>query len=367
LSSGGAQGIKTNCEDRDRISIGIDDPKLLRQLGDKLQSHFPMQNDRPVQVAILDDYQGVALQSADWSLLEGRAKITVFGDHLAEAAALVERLKPFDVLCVMRERTPLTRAILEQLPNLKLIASTAFRNASIDLAAANEHGITVCHTGYTSHGAIEVTWALILAILRNVPAEFASVQRGQWQTSVGGDLQGKTIGLVGLGNIGARMAKIAHAFGMNILAWSQNLTPESAKEHGALLVSKEELFRAADIVSVHLVLSARTKGIIGAAELGLMKPTAYLVNTSRGPLLDENALINTLKSRAIAGAALDVFDVEPLPASHPFRSLDRLLVTPHIGFVTSETYTIFYRDTVENIVAWLNGTPVRASAPAAKA
>jgi phosphoglycerate dehydrogenase-like enzyme len=266
----------------------------------------------------------------------------------------------------MRERTPLTRAILEQLPNLKLIASTAFRNASIDLAAANEHGITVSHTGYTSHGAIELTWALILAILRNVPAEFASVQRGQWQISIGGDLQGKTIGLVGLGNIGSRIAQIAHAFGMKILAWSQNLTRESAEEHGALLVSKEELFRAADIVTVHLVLSARTKGVVGAAELGLMKPTAYLVNTSRGPLVDENALINALKSRSIAGAALDVFDVEPLSATHPFRSLDRLLVTPHIGFVTSETYKIFYRDTVENVVAWLNGTPVRVSAPAAE-
>ena len=234
----------------------------------------------------------------------------------------------------MRERTPLTRAILEQLPNLKLIASTAFRNASIDLAAADERGITVCKTGYTSHGAIELTWALILAILRNIPAEFASLRKGQWQISVGGDLEGKTIGLVGLGNIGARIAKIAHAFGMNVLAWSQNLTRESAEEHGALLVSKEELFRAADIVTIHLVLSPRTKGIVGATELGLMKPTAYFVNTSRGPLVDENALINALKNRSIAGAALDVYDIEPLPASHPFRSLDRLLVTPHIGFVT---------------------------------
>jgi phosphoglycerate dehydrogenase-like enzyme len=263
----------------------------------------------------------------------------------------------------MRERTPLTRSIIEQLPYLKLIASTAFRNASIDLAAANERGITVCNTGYTSHGAIELTWALILAIMRNIPAEFASVRRGQWQISVGGDLEGKTIGVLGLGNIGARIAKIAQAFGMKILAWSQNLTRESAEKHGALLVSKEELFRAADIVTVHLVLSSRTKGIIGAAEIGWMKPTAYLVNTSRGPLVDENALIDALQNRAIAGAALDVYDIEPLPASHPFRSLDRLLVTPHIGFVTNETYKIFYRDTVENITAWLSGAPVRVSAP----
>lgn len=322
-----------------------------------------MQNDKPVQVAILDDYQGVALQSADWSPLNGKASITIFRDHLSESAALVERLKPFHVLCVMRERTPLTRAILEQLPNLKLIASTAFRNASIDLAAAHERGITVCKTGYSAHGAIELTWALILAILRNIPAEFASLRKGQWQVSIGGDLEGKIIGLVGLGNIGARIAKIALAFGMKVLAWSQNLTRESAEKHGALLVSKEELFRTADIVTIHLVLSPRTKGIVGAPELGLMKPTAYLVNTSRGPLVDENALIDTLKNRSIAGAALDVYNIEPLPASHPFRSLDRLLVTPHIGFVTNETYKIFYRDTVENIAAWLSGAPVRVSEP----
>jgi phosphoglycerate dehydrogenase-like enzyme len=320
-----------------------------------------MQNDKPVQVAILDDYQGVALQSADWSPLQGKANITVFRDHLSDSAALVERLKPFDVVCVMRERTPLTRAILEQLPNLKLIASTAFRNASIDMAAAKERGITVCKTGYSAHGAIELTWALILAILRNIPAEVASLRTGQWQVAVGGDLEGKIIGLVGLGNIGARIAKIALAFGMNVIAWSQNLTRESAEKHGALLVSKEELFRTADIVTIHLVLSPRSKGIVGASELGLMKPIAFLVNTSRGPLVDENALIDALKNRSIAGAALDVYDTEPLPASHPFRTLDRLLATPHIGFVTNETYKIFYRDTVENIAAWLSGAPVRVS------
>jgi phosphoglycerate dehydrogenase-like enzyme len=320
-----------------------------------------MQNDQPVQVAVLDDYQGVALQSADWSPLNGKTNITVFRDHLSDSTALIERLKPFNVLSVMRERTPLTRAIIEQLPNLKLIASTGSRNASIDLAAATEHGITVCHTGYSSHGAIEMTWTLILAMLRSVPAEFASVQKGQWQIAVGGDLAGKTIGVVGLGGIGARIAKIAHAFGMNIVAWSQNLTRESAEKHGAHLVSKEELFRTADIVTIHLVLSARTKGIIGATELGWMKPTAYFVNTSRGPLVDEVALLSALKSRSIAGAALDVYDIEPLPPSHPFRSVDRLLVTPHIGFVTLETYRIFYGDTVENIAAWLGGTPIRVS------
>jgi phosphoglycerate dehydrogenase-like enzyme len=322
-----------------------------------------MPSDKPIKVAILDDYQGVALQLADWGALKGRADITVFRDHLSDLAALVERLKPFDVVCVMRERTPFSRSILEQLPNLKLLASTGARNASIDLDAASERGVTVCGTGYSAHGAIELTWALILAIVRNLPAELASLRAGQWQISVGADLKGKTIGVVGLGSIGAKIARIALAFGMNVLAWSQNLTRETAEQHGARLVGKEELFRDADIVTVHLVLSSRTEGIIGAPELNLMRPSAYLVNTSRGPLVDENALINALKNRSIAGAALDVYNVEPLPESHPLRSLDNVLATPHIGFVTEETYKIFYRDTVENITAWLSGKPVRVTNP----
>jgi phosphoglycerate dehydrogenase-like enzyme len=322
-----------------------------------------MPSDQPIKVAILDDYQGVALQLADWGALKGRADITVFRDHLSDLAALVERLKPFDVVCVMRERTPFSRSILEQLPNLKLLASTGARNASIDLDAASERGVTVCGTGYSAHGAIELTWALILAIVRNLPAELASLRAGQWQISVGADLKGKTIGVVGLGSIGAKIARIALAFGMNVLAWSQNLTRETAEQHGARLVGKEELFRDADIVTVHLVLSRRTEGIIGAPELNLMKPSAYLVNTSRGPLVDENALVNALKNRTIAGAALDVYNVEPLPESHPLRSLDNVLATPHIGFVTEETYKIFYRDTVENITAWLSGKPVRVANP----
>ena len=323
-----------------------------------------MPNHKSIKVAILDDYQGVALQLADWAVLKGKADITVFRDHLSDQAALVERLKPFDVVCVMRERTPFSRSILEQLPNLRLLASTGARNASIDLDTAHERGITVCGTGYSSHGAIELTWALILAIVRNVPAEIASLRAGHWQISVGADLKGKTIGVVGLGNIGAKIARIALAFEMNVLAWSQNLTRETAEKHGARLVGKEELFRDADIVTVHLVLSRRTAGIIGAPELDLMRPSAYLVNTSRGPLVDENALINALKSRAIAGAALDVYNVEPLPISHPLRSLDNVLATPHIGFVTEDTYKIFYRDTVENIAAWLSGKPVRVANPA---
>jgi phosphoglycerate dehydrogenase-like enzyme len=318
-----------------------------------------MPTDQRIQIAILDDFQGVALKMADWSAVQKKADITVFRDHLSDPAAIVQRLKPFEVVCVMRERTPLTRAILEQLPNLKLIASTAARNASIDLAAATEGGCTVCGTGYSANGAAELTWALIMAAARNLPAECASIRKGQWQVSVGENLEGKTIGIVGLGRIGSTIAKYARAFGMSVIAWSQNLTGEAAQQRGAGLVTKEELFREADFVSVHLILSGRTRGIIGAPELKLMKPTAYFVNTSRGPLVDENALIAALKTREIAGAALDVFDVEPLPESHPFRSLDNVIATGHIGFVTQESYTKFYGDTVDNILAWLDGKPLR--------
>ncbi len=320
-----------------------------------------MPNNKLVQVAVLDDYQAAALNSADWSVLSSKAEITLFHDHLNDPEAVVERLKPFDVICVMRERTPLTRTILEQLPKLKLICSTGSRNASIDLAAAAERGIPVCHTGYTSDATVELTWALILAMLRRIPAEFGSVRAGGWQVSLGEGLEGKTIGIVGLGRIGSRIAQVARTFGMKPVAWSQNLTSEAAKQAGVELVSKEALFRTANLVTIHLVLSPRTTGIVGPTELGWMKPTSYLVNTSRGPIVDEHALIHALQSASIAGAAIDVFEIEPLPESHPFRTLERLLVTPHIGFVTKETYAIFYRDTVENILAWLNGKPIRAS------
>jgi phosphoglycerate dehydrogenase-like enzyme len=315
----------------------------------------------PINVAVLDDYQGVALNMADWSALKDKAEITVFRDHLSDPGRVVERLRPFDVVCVMRERTPLPRLILEQLPNLKLICSTGSINASIDVAAAKEKGITVCGTRYTSHGAAEFTWALILAMVRNVAAESRSLRAGHWQTSIGGDLEGKTIGLMGLGRLGSATAKVALAFGMKVIAWSQNLTREVAEDRGARLVSKEDVLREADILSIHLVLSRRTKGIVGAPEIALMKPTAYLVNTSRGPVVDEQALIDALKNRTIAGAALDVYDTEPLPELHPFRSLDNVLATPHVGYVTKRTYELFYRDTVENIAEWLIGKPVRVT------
>jgi phosphoglycerate dehydrogenase-like enzyme len=296
----------------------------------------------PVNIAILDDYQNVAFKLVDWSRLQGRSHITVFDDHVSDPVALVERLKPFEVISVMRERTPLPRSIIEQLPNLKLIASNGMRNASIDVAAAKDCGITVCGTGYSSTATVELTWALIHALVRNLPAEHASVRSGGWQLSVGDDLHGKTLGTVGLGNIGSRVAKVAHAFGMIVIVWSQNLTHEKAEEHGARLVAKEQLFREADIVTVHLVLSKRTIGTIGATELELMKPTAYLINTSRGPLITECALVAALKNHKIAGAALDVYDIEPLPFDHPFRSIENAITTPHIGYVTRGIYETFY-------------------------
>ena len=312
-----------------------------------------MSTQAPFRIAVLDDYQDVALTMADWSVLDGRASVTVFNDHLAEPDAVVARLQPFDIVCVMRERTPMTRAIIERLPKLRLIASTATGNASIDLEAAEEQGVQVVHTSYSPAPTVELTWALILASARNLLAENAALRGGGWQRQTGDDLAGRTLGLLGLGNIGAPVARIGQAFGMKVIAWSQNLTAERAASADAELVTKEELFRQADIVSIHLRLSGRTRGLVGAAELALMKPTARLVNTSRGPIVVEADLVPALKDGKIAGAAIDVFDQEPLPPHHPFRSLPNLLATPHIGYVTRGLYERFYRDTVQNIVQWL--------------
>ena len=308
----------------------------------------------PFRIAVLDDYQNVALSLADWSVLDSRAAVTVFTDHLADPDAVVERLQPFDVVCVMRERTPMTRTIIERLPKLRLISSTAFRNASIDLKAAEERGVQVVHTGYTSAPTIELTWALILGSARNLVAENDSLRSGGWQRSIGDDMAGRTLGVLGLGNVGGAVAQIGKAFGMNVIAWSQNLTAERAVAANVELVSKEELFRRADVVSVHVVLSDRTRGLVGAPELALMKATARLVNTSRGPIVVEADLIAALKAQKIAGAAIDVFDQEPLPLDHPFRTLPNLLATPHIGYVSRGLYTRFYQDTVENIRVWLD-------------
>jgi phosphoglycerate dehydrogenase-like enzyme len=306
-----------------------------------------------VKIAILDDYQNVALSSADWSAVAEKADITVFNDHIDQTDALIERLRPFDAVCVMRERTPLRRGIIERLPRLKFIASTGPRNISIDMAAAKEHGILVANTGYRSTPTIELTWALILASARHLVAESNSIRAGGWQTSIGHELDGRVLGVLGLGNVGGEVARIGRAFGMKIIAWSQNLTAEAAEAAGAELVMREGLFRRSDIITIHLILSERTRGLVGAAELALMKPTARLINTSRGPIVNEHALIKALRARTIAGAAVDVFDTEPLPAKHPFRSLENLLATPHIGFVAEDLYRTFYGDAAAAIAAWI--------------
>ena len=306
------------------------------------------------QIAVLDDYQNAALESADWSVLRDRVDITVFQDHLADPDAVIERLLPFDVVCVMRERTPLPRNVIERLPNLKLIASTGSVNASIDVAVAGDRGIAVVHTGYRSDPTVEFTWALILACARHIVTESNSVRSGGWQQTVGVDLRGKTLGVLGLGNVGSEVARIGSAFGMKLIAWSQNMTAETAKATGAILVSKDQLFERADILTIHLVLSSRTRGLVGAAELEKMKPTAWLINASRGAIVEEQALITAMQNKRIAGAAIDVFDIEPLPPSHPFRTLGNVLATPHIGYVSQGLYKTFYEDAVSNIRKWLD-------------
>lgn len=312
------------------------------------------------KIAILDDYQNVAMQTADWSAVQARADVIVFNDHVADAEALVARLEPFDAICVMRERTPLPRSVLERLPSLRFIASTGARNASIDLEAARDFNITVSSTGANGSGAPELTWALILAAARQIPAEVESLQSGGWQTTVGRDLNGSTLGIIGLGRIGSQIARVGTAFGMNVIAWSQNLTEETARAAGVTRVNKEELLRRSDWVTLHLVLSDRSRGVVGRDELALMKRTAWLVNTSRGPLVDEDALVAALTDNKIAGATIDVFDHEPVQRGHRLISLPNVIATPHIGFVTERSFRIFYRETVENILAWLDGAPIRS-------
>ena len=306
-----------------------------------------------LKAAILDDYQKVSTSFADWSVITDRIELTIYDQHESDEIRLIKRLLPFEILCVMRERTPLNRKILSQLPNCKLIISTGARNASIDLSAAEEFGITVKNTGYLASGAPELTWGLLLAIARHIPQESLNLRSGNWQTTIGTDLKGKTIGIIGLGRIGSRIAKYAQAFEMRMLAWSPNLTREKAIESGALSVSKDELFKECDFITIHMLLSERSKELIKMHELKLMKSTACLINTSRGPLIREADLIEILRERKIKGAALDVYDTEPLNPDHPFRKLDNVLATPHIGFVTEETYRLFYQDTVRAIESWL--------------
>ncbi|MDR6938050.1 D-2-hydroxyacid dehydrogenase family protein [Luteibacter sp. 3190] len=311
-------------------------------------------NDATKRIAILDDYQGVALTSADWSPLRGRADVTVFRDHLADREALARRLAPFDAICVMRERTPVDAALLAALPRLRLIASTGGSNASIDEEAAAARGVEVVHTHYSSTPTIEFTWAAILGLVRGIATEAASVRAGGWQVGLGTELRGKTLGIVGLGRIGSRVARIAQAFGMHVIAWSQNLTDDDAAAAGATRVPKDALFARSDVLTIHTRLSDRTRGLVGADQLAAMKRSAFLVNSSRGPIVDEAALIDALRERRIAGAAIDVFAEEPLPPDHPFRTLPNVLATPHIGYVTEEMYRTFHGDTVTNLVAWLD-------------
>jgi phosphoglycerate dehydrogenase-like enzyme len=324
-----------------------------------------------MRVAILDDYQQVSLASADWSPVRSLGQIDVFAEHIGRTEALVSALEPYDVIVAMRERTPFDADTLGQLPRLRLLVTTGMGNAAIDIAAAADRGVTVCGTGSTGSATAELTWGLILALLRHIPEEDQRLKQagraggaalgfsGGWQRTVGTGLDGKRLGVVGLGHQGRRVADIGRAFGMKVVAWSQNLDPDVARKAHAKAVSKEELFSSSDVVTVHYKLSPRSAGLVGAAELALMKPSAYLVNTSRGPLVDSAALLAALRSGAIAGAALDVYDVEPLPLSNPLRSAPNVVLTPHLGYVTEETYRVFYGDAAEDIVAFAQGSPVR--------
>jgi phosphoglycerate dehydrogenase-like enzyme len=315
------------------------------------------------RVAILDDYQNVAMGLADWKSLPVGTEVVAFRDHLHEIDAVAKRLADFEVVVAMRERTAFPRALLEKLPKLRLLVTTGMRNASIDMKAAADRGVTVCGTTGLPYPTAELTWGLVLALFRRIAVEDRATREGKWQTTLGLGLNGKTLGVIGLGTLGSRVARYGKAFEMEVLAWSQNLTAERAAEVGATLVGKDELLRRADVVSIHLVLSDRSRGLLGARELALMKRTAYLVNTSRGPIVDEAALIRALQDGTIAGAGLDVFEPEPLALDHPFRKLPNTVVTPHLGYVTEETYRIFFGHALEDVQAFLRGAPVRVLKP----
>lgn len=325
------------------------------------------------RVAILDDYAGVALELADWSEVQRRAEITVFDRHLSEAEA-AEVLRPFDVICTVRERMALPRTLIERLPNLKLITIVGRSLPNLDMAAATERQVLVAHSDFTHprFGRVrdatpEFTWGLMIATVRNLADEHGRMREGGWQSSIGMTLHGKTLGLLGLGRIGKRMAEYAHVFGMEVVAWSQNLTDETASAAGVRRVEKAELFESSDVVSIHVVLSDRTRGLVGESELALMRPHAYLINTSRGPIVDEAALIAALQTGRIAGAGIDVFDVEPPEPDHPLRRLPNVTLSPHLGYVTRETLAAFYSDSIEAVVAWLDGAPIRIANPDAAA
>jgi D-3-phosphoglycerate dehydrogenase len=315
--------------------------------------------------AILDDYQNVALKLADWSKVTGEVEIKVFTDAVRRSDQdTIRELKDFDIVVMMRERTRFPRAVIDGMPKLKLLITTGAYNASIDMAACQERGIVVCGTTSFGNPTTGVTFGLILELTRRIGWEHARMRAGvPWQDTLGMDVEGKTLGVLGLGKLGARAAGVAKAFGMKVIAWSQNLTPERCKEVGADYVSKDDLFRNSDIVTIHVQLGQRNRGLVTARELGLMKPTAYLINTSRGPIVEEKALLDALTGKKIAGAGLDVFDVEPLPLDHPFRRLDNVVITPHLGYVSQQNYQRYYPDIVENIRGWMDSKPVRVIAP----
>lgn len=302
------------------------------------------------RIAILDDYQNVALKQADWSGLD----VTVFSEPLENLGPLL----PFDIICVMRERTPFRRAAFAALPNLKLMVTTGKVNAAIDLDAARDHGVVVSSTNSPGHATAELTWGLILSLCRNIPTEERNMREGRWQTTLGTDLRGKTLGVIGLGRLGSQVARIGAAFGMNIIAWSRNLTDAQAADCGAARVSKEVLFKTADVISVHMKYSDEIRHLVSKTELAWMKPTGFLVNTSRAPIIDTDALIQVLQDGTIGGAALDVYDVEPLPADHPLRSCPNCVLSPHIGYVTRETYDVYYGETVDAVRAYINGQAI---------
>jgi phosphoglycerate dehydrogenase-like enzyme len=314
----------------------------------------------PLRCAILDDYQNVALSMADWSKVARDIEIKVFNTHLGAAAEVVAALQGFAIICAMRERTAFPRAVLEALPDLKLLITTGMRNASIDLDAARARGVVVCGTPSFGNATAAIATGLMLELARHVGHENARLKAGApWQTTIGLDLEGMTLALLGLGKLGTRMAEIGRAFRMNVIAWSQNLTPDACRQVGVEHVGRDDLFRRADFLSIHVQLSDRTRGLIGARELALMKSDAFLINTSRGPIVEEAALIKALRDKRIAGAGLDVFDVEPLPVEHPLRRLDNVVLTPHLGYVAEQNYRAFFAGTVDDIRAFLDGKPVR--------
>ena len=312
-----------------------------------------------MRIALLDDYQNVALELAPWKRLPASTEVVVFTDHLHDEDAIVDRLADFDAVMAMRERTPFTSRLLDRLPRLRFIVTAGMRNASIDMEAAKRKGIVVSGTAGLPYPTAELTIGLMLAWARSIAIEDRALREGRFQTTLGRGLNGKTLGIIGLGTLGTRVAKVAHALEMNVLAWSQNLTDERARSAGATRVDKDELLRRADFVTVHVVLSERTRNLIGARELGLMKPTACLVNTSRSPIVDEAALLAALHRGTIGGAAIDVYGIEPLPRDHPLLSAPNTLLTPHLGYVTEETYRIFYEEALEDFEAFLAGQPIR--------